>query len=73
MLADYGYFLIYTTDGHCIPINFILLGGFVYNEFVERFFSTVPQTTIWHKSAWPSELDNLRMSKSPNFATPNQR
>jgi hypothetical protein len=73
MLADYGYFLIYTKDGHCIPINFILLGGFVYTEFVERFFSTVPRTTIWHKSAWPSELDNLRMSKSPNFATPNQR
>lgn len=73
MLADYGFFLLYTTDGQSIPINFILLGGFVYTEFVERFFSTIPRTIIWHQSAWPVELDYVRKSESPNFATPNQR
>jgi hypothetical protein len=73
MLADYGCFLIYTTDGQSIPINFILLGGFVYTEFVERFFSAIPRTIIWHQSAWPTELDYVRKSESSNFATPNQR
>lgn len=73
LMAFYGYLLFYTTDGQIVQINSIFLRGFVYTEFLENFFRDTPRTVIWHQSTWTTDLDYVRKSESPNFATPNER
>lgn len=73
LMGGYGYFLIYTVDNQIVQVNSIFLSGFVYTEFLERFFSNTPRTIIWHTSTWTTDLDYVRKSESPNFATHNQR
>ena len=68
MLADYGFYLFYLTDGRIIQINNIFLKGFIYTEFLERFFPNTPHTIIWHRSMWTTDLNYAENLELPNFA-----
>lgn len=53
ILGGYGYYLFYTNDGQITRVNNIFFADI---EFLDRFFSTVPQTCVLHRFPWITDL-----------------
>lgn len=64
-LSNYGYYLFYTNDGQITRINKIFFDDL---EFLERFFSTVPNTIVYHRIPWITDYAQAGNPVAPNFA-----
>ncbi|MCX6213062.1 hypothetical protein [Spirosoma sp.] len=64
-LSNYGYYLFYTNDGQITRINSIFFDDL---EFLERFFSTVPNTIVYHRIPWITDCTQAGNPIAPNFA-----
>lgn len=65
-LYDYGYYLFYDTDETVVRINKLFFNHI--EEFLERYFSAVPITIVWHKLPPITPMNIDRNRGTPNFA-----
>ena len=66
-LGGYGYYLFYTSDGQITQLNNIFFSHIGHLEFLERFFPNTPQTIVEHRLPWPTDLNQIENTNSPNF------
>ncbi len=59
ILNGYGCFCFYKTDGQLIWLNNSYFGNFGPSEFLHRFYSHVPITTVWHRFPYRSLIAQL--------------
>ena len=67
-LADYGYYLFYSSDGQVTQLNNLFFSHIGHVEFMEHFFAHVPQAFVWHSLAWATDVKPTEITTSPNFA-----